>query len=33
MRALPVSRDALRSEGLSDVFIGYMGNWAGFVGD
>jgi 2,4-dienoyl-CoA reductase-like NADH-dependent reductase (Old Yellow Enzyme family) len=33
MRTLPVTRDALRSEGLSDAFIGYMGNWAGFVGN
>ena len=29
--ALPVSEDYLRSEGLSDAFIGYMRNWKGFV--
>jgi hypothetical protein len=33
MRSLPVSRDTLRGEGLSDMFIGYMGNWKGFVAD
>lgn len=33
MRSLPVSRDTLRAEGLSDMFIGYMGNWKGFVAD
>lgn len=27
----PVSRDHLQSEGLSDIFIDYMGNWPGFV--
>jgi 2,4-dienoyl-CoA reductase-like NADH-dependent reductase (Old Yellow Enzyme family) len=31
--ALPVSEDHLRSEGLSDAFIGYMRNWKGFVAD
>jgi 2,4-dienoyl-CoA reductase-like NADH-dependent reductase (Old Yellow Enzyme family) len=31
--ALPVSEDYLRSEGLSDAFIGYMRNWKGFVAD
>ncbi len=31
--ALPVSREYLRSEGLSDVFVDYMANWAGFVAD
>ena len=30
---LPVSRDYLKREGLSDVFIEYMGNWPGFVGE
>lgn len=33
MRELPVARDVLRQEGLSDSFIGYMGNWPGFVGE
>lgn len=33
MRELPIPKAALRDEGLSDVFIGYMGNWKGFVGD
>lgn len=33
MRALPVPRDVLISEGLSDNFVTYMGNWPGFVGD
>ncbi|MEY4372797.1 MAG: hypothetical protein RL219_1566, partial [Actinomycetota bacterium] len=28
-RELPVSRATLRDEGLSDAFIGYMGNWKG----
>lgn len=32
-RSLPVTRDVLRDEGLSDPFIGYMGNWPGFVAD
>lgn len=31
--ALPVTRDYLRQEGLSDTFIGYMNNWKGFVAD
>jgi 2,4-dienoyl-CoA reductase-like NADH-dependent reductase (Old Yellow Enzyme family) len=29
--ALPVTRDYLRKEGLSPVFIDYMNNWKGFV--
>ena len=33
MRKLPVSRDILRAEGLSESFIGYMANWPGFVAD
>ena len=33
MRELPVPRAQLREEGLSDLFIGYMGNWPGFAGD
>lgn len=33
VRALPVSSAELRAEGLSDVFIGYMRNWKGFVAD
>lgn len=33
VRPLPVSKDVLRREGLSDVFIGYMGNWPGFVAE
>lgn len=33
VRPLPVPRDTLRDEGLSDAFIGYMGNWKGFVAD
>ena len=33
VRDLPVSKDVLRSEGLSDPFIGYMANWPGFVAD
>ena len=28
---LPVSREYLASEGLSDIFIDYMANWVGFV--
>jgi 2,4-dienoyl-CoA reductase-like NADH-dependent reductase (Old Yellow Enzyme family) len=32
-RPLPVSRETLATEGLSDTFIGYMGNWKGFVAD
>lgn len=33
VRPLPATREALRGEGLSDTFIGYMGNWKGFVED
>jgi len=33
MRDLPVSVEQLRDEGLSDLFIGYMRNWKGFVAD
>lgn len=33
MRSLPVSAQTLRDEGLSDVFVGYMRNWKGFVAD
>ena len=33
VRSLPVSRETLRAEGLSEKFIGYMGNWKGFVAD
>lgn len=33
VRSLPVTRGTLREEGLSDMFIGYMGNWKGFVAD
>jgi 2,4-dienoyl-CoA reductase-like NADH-dependent reductase (Old Yellow Enzyme family) len=33
MRELPVPRAVLRDEGLSDLFIGYMGNWPGFAGE
>ena len=33
MRQLPVSADVLRTEGLSDAFVGYMKNWQGFVAD
>ena len=33
MRELPVPRATLREEGLSDGFIGYMGNWPGFAGE
>ena len=31
MRALPVSREVLKEEGLGDTFIEYMKNWKGFV--
>jgi 2,4-dienoyl-CoA reductase-like NADH-dependent reductase (Old Yellow Enzyme family) len=31
MRDLPVSPETLKSEGLSDSFVGYMRNWPGFV--
>jgi 2,4-dienoyl-CoA reductase-like NADH-dependent reductase (Old Yellow Enzyme family) len=30
---LPVSRAWLNAEGLSEAFIGYMGNWKGFVAE
>jgi hypothetical protein len=33
VRPLPASREVLRQEGLSDAFIGYMGNWPGFVAE
>lgn len=33
MRPLPVTSEVLRQEGLSEVFIGYMRNWTGFVAD
>ena len=33
VRPLPASREVLREEGLSDAFIGYMGNWPGFVAE
>lgn len=33
VRSLPASRDVLAAEGLSETFIGYMGNWPGFVGE
>ena len=29
--SLPVSRDYLASEGLSETFINYMSGWKGFV--
>ncbi len=32
-RALPVSAETLREEGLSDVFVEYMRRWKGFVAD
>jgi 2,4-dienoyl-CoA reductase-like NADH-dependent reductase (Old Yellow Enzyme family) len=31
MRDLPVTPETLKSEGLSDSFVGYMRNWKGFV--
>lgn len=31
MRALPVTADELRAEGLSESFVGYMRSWPGFV--
>jgi len=31
--SLPVTADYLRSEGLSDAFVGYMSGWAGFVAE
>lgn len=30
---LPVTREHLRAEGLSDPFVAYMGNWKGFVAE
>ena len=33
MRTLPVAPEVLRSEGLSDSFVGYMRNWKGFVAE
>lgn len=33
MRDLPIPRQVLLDEGLSEVFVGYMGNWPGFVGE
>ena len=33
MRALPISPDDLRSEGLGEAFIDYMRGWKGFVSD
>ena len=33
MRELPVSPATLKDEGLSDSFVGYMRNWAGFVSE
>jgi 2,4-dienoyl-CoA reductase-like NADH-dependent reductase (Old Yellow Enzyme family) len=33
MRDLPIPRQVLREEGLSELFVGYMGNWPGFVGE
>jgi 2,4-dienoyl-CoA reductase-like NADH-dependent reductase (Old Yellow Enzyme family) len=33
MRELPVPREVLLSEGLSESFVSYMGNWPGFVGE
>jgi 2,4-dienoyl-CoA reductase-like NADH-dependent reductase (Old Yellow Enzyme family) len=33
VRPLPVTRQELRAEGLSDSFVGYMKNWPGFVAD
>ena len=33
MRAVPVSADVLRAEGLSDGFVGYMRSWPRFVAD
>ena len=31
MRSLPIARDVLRDEGLSEAFIDYMDTWDGFV--
>jgi 2,4-dienoyl-CoA reductase-like NADH-dependent reductase (Old Yellow Enzyme family) len=33
MRELPIPRTVLRDEGLSELFVNYMGNWPGFVGE
>ena len=33
VRDLPVSKETLRTEGLSDAFITYMSGWPGFVGE
>ncbi|MFM7262675.1 MAG: NADH:flavin oxidoreductase [Acidimicrobiales bacterium] len=33
VRPLPVPRTTLLEEGLSEAFVGYMGNWKGFVAD
>lgn len=33
MRELPVPREVLAAEGLGPVFLDYMTNWKGFVGD
>jgi 2,4-dienoyl-CoA reductase-like NADH-dependent reductase (Old Yellow Enzyme family) len=33
MRALPVSRGALRAEGLGEAFVEYMATWPGFVAE
>ena len=32
-QSLPVSKDYLKNEGLSDTFIDYMNRWPGFVGE
>ena len=32
-QTLPVSKDYLKNEGLSDTFIDYMNRWPGFVGE
>lgn len=32
-RALPVSRETLKAEGLGDAFVNYMSRWPGFVAD
>jgi hypothetical protein len=33
MRPRPVPAQTLRDEGLSEIFVDYMRNWKGFVGD
>lgn len=33
MRELPVAKDVLIDEGLSEAFVGYMKNWQGFVAE